>query len=1174
MRETAANVEMQGIEFQIINDSEVAVKGLEDLARCLTKLRSSTGNAGTSLSKFSARLKTATTRTGLFGKALKTVSIAAVFRSATKALASAINKSMEYTETMNMFTVSMGEYAQQAYEYAQTVSEAMGIDPSTWMENQGVFNSIITGFGVASDKAYTMSKNLTQLAYDLSSFYNIGVEEAMQKVQSGISGELEPLRRLGYDLSVARLEQERLNLGISKSVSEMTQAEKAQLRYYAMLTQVTQAQGDMARTLDQPSNQLRVLKSQVEQAARAIGNLFIPVLQAILPVAIAVAKVIREIATAIAALFGLETEQTADFGSSIGAAVGGTGEIADNVEDAAGAAKELKKYLAGFDELNVLPEQTSNSGSGASGLGGSGGGFDIDLPEYDFLSDAVSEQIEKLKEKMQPFVDWLLGWVERIKNIVESTDRTGADTWYEKLLLIFNNPELEAAIEELAADIATKLNSLTERIEWEKLGETLGAGLDLALSFMVTFVDTYDWKKLGGSIAEYINGAISEIDWKNVGALLWSKFKIAIEFLAGVIENLDAAELAASLSELAVGLLDAITQTLENVDWAKVGQQIGTFLNNIDWGSIISSLLKTIKAAASGALEGLTSGADESTGFGLGVALLAFLGLKDPMKKAGSLFEELAGMSELSGVKDKIDSAATGAGDISSSTNTLSVKLTDLAKNIGLGVLILAEVAAGAIIFVGAIWVLGEELQKVGEAWEPVIDNADTVAIAVGVGTGLLAAIGAACYGLGSLGATAALNIGIGTAILLELGVATGLFLVEIWAIGKGLDEIGEAWQPVLDNGETIKTAILTGTALLVGIGVVTAALGAATVASAGLLPIAVGLGTAILVELAAAFVLFTDSLVAVADELTDKLAPAFNRLNPKIPKLTTDVEDFTELISSLADEISDYTKSMGKITWDSIVSGFQKLFAKNPIKSFANSIEDITDDVKDLSTKLETANTELDNAVILMVDYAALMAQLQELSKENGTANLQTGIYTNLKECGEKLVTGLADGMKEQTAYIKSTLDSINATVFNSNNAYSVGYTYGSSLASGIARAIRNASYPTITANTSTLGSTSKISVTAYAGGGLVDSGQLFYAREAGPELVGTIGRRTAVANNDQIVEAVKSGVYEAVVAAMTNSRGAESSGEQVVRVYLDGKEITANQNRRSRMYGKGVYA
>ena len=158
-------------------------------------------------------------------------------------LGSWIRESTSYVENLNLFTASMGEYAQEAQRYAEHVGDLLGIDPSAWMRNQGVFNTLISGFGVAADKAALMSKNLTQLGYDLSSFYNITVSDAMQKVQSGISGELEPLRRLGFDLSKAKLQAIALAHGIEKTFNEMTQAEKSQLRYYAVMTQVTVAPG-------------------------------------------------------------------------------------------------------------------------------------------------------------------------------------------------------------------------------------------------------------------------------------------------------------------------------------------------------------------------------------------------------------------------------------------------------------------------------------------------------------------------------------------------------------------------------------------------------------------------------------------------------------------------------------------------------------------------------------------------------------------------------------------------------------------------------------------------------------------------------------------------------------------------------------------------------------------
>lgn len=358
----------------------------------------------TSTEKYNASVSKATSTTGKFTSGLKALNVAAVavvFRKISNFIAQAITESNKYQEDLNLFTVALGQYAAEAQNYAEKVSEVLGIDPAQWLRNQGVFNTLLTGFGDTAERAQLMSRNLTQLGYDLSSFFNISIEDAMQKLQSGISGELEPLRRLGYDLSQARLEQTALNLGIKESVANMTQAEKAELRYYAVMTQVTTAQGDMARTLQAPANQLRILQAQITQASRAIGNIFIPALNAILPYAIAVVKAIREIANAIANLFGF-TLTDVDY-SSVGKLASGTGAVADNLGSAAGSAKELKKYIAGFDELNVLPSN-SNAGSGGGAGGAGGGGFDFDLPTYDFLGDAVETRVDEIKDKLKPLL--------------------------------------------------------------------------------------------------------------------------------------------------------------------------------------------------------------------------------------------------------------------------------------------------------------------------------------------------------------------------------------------------------------------------------------------------------------------------------------------------------------------------------------------------------------------------------------------------------------------------------------------------------------------------------------------------------------------------------------------------------------------------------------------------
>ena len=312
-------------------------------------------------------------------------------------IGTAITRSNEYPENLNLFTVAMGEYAEEAFNYGQTVSEVLGIDLSDWIRNQGVFNTLLTGFSNTAERAALMSKNLTQLGYDISSFFNISVEDAMQKIQSGIAGELEPLRRLGYDLSDARLQATALSLGIDKSTQSMTQAEKAELRYYAIMTQVTNAQGDLARTLESPANQLRILKAQFNMAARSIGNIFIPALNAILPYAIAVVQVLREVADAIASLFGFKITEVDYSGISVGAT--STGEMADNLGQAVNAAKKLKQYTAGFDELNVFSPDSGSAGFDVDASGGNG--FDFELPEYDFIGEAVQTRVGEIKAMIE-----------------------------------------------------------------------------------------------------------------------------------------------------------------------------------------------------------------------------------------------------------------------------------------------------------------------------------------------------------------------------------------------------------------------------------------------------------------------------------------------------------------------------------------------------------------------------------------------------------------------------------------------------------------------------------------------------------------------------------------------------------------------------------------------------
>ena len=272
------------------------------------------------------------------------------------------------------------------------------------------------------------------------------------------------VRRIGYDLSQAKLEATALELGIDKSVSAMTQAEKAQLRYYAIMTQVTTAQGDMARTLDAPANQLRVLKAQLEMAAISIGNVFIPALQAILPYAIAVTKLVREMADGLASLVGFEP-------TGVDSTIASVGDVANDtssaLEEGAESAKKLKSYMMGFDELNVLNPDSGSSTEDTSGE------FDFALPEYDFLSGVTNEKIEGIIETVKEFFKPLTELIEMTVGWAKELDLEPISKGFE---------ELGSSLESIGGEIFDTLSWVYEDVllpleEWsieEGLPTTIG----------------------------------------------------------------------------------------------------------------------------------------------------------------------------------------------------------------------------------------------------------------------------------------------------------------------------------------------------------------------------------------------------------------------------------------------------------------------------------------------------------------------------------------------------------------------------------------------------------------------------------------------------------------------------------------------------------------------------
>ena len=594
-----AGVTIEELCLEISSDASGAVSGLDKLSESLNKLSPVNKRAVGSFTDLYHKIKVA--------------------HGATKGIASAVSKyvheSMAYVETLNLVNVTMGEYADEAKRYAEEVNEALGIDPKEWLTGHSVLMSLVSGFGVATDRAYLMSKNLNQIAYDLWSLkgeaQGFTLQESMQKVQSGIAGELEPLRRVGYDLSQARLELEAYNLGIDKKVANMTQAEKAELRYMAIMRQSTEVMGDTARTLDSPANQIRILKSQISQAARAIGNVFIPAMNAMLPYAIAVAKVIRVLADMIGPLVGFTLPEV-DYSSAESA----SSNISDGLDDATDSAKKLKSYMLGFDELNVI-----NPGSdGASALEDIGSGFDFELPTYDFLEGATESRANELVEKMKEWLgitEDINSWSElfdtRLGHILETVGLIGAGILAWKvtksfidsialLKTLLSTPSYAIAISATLTIVGLTLSfkgmkdAIKNGLDGFNFGEILGGDI-LTIGASAIF-----GSKLAGWIAKtFADGAVT----KALGTAA-ANLGLKTAAAAGGAITAGIAGIVLGIPTYIVGIYDAI---VEGIDWlSAVLIEAGATAAGAGIGVIIGACGGPIGAGL-GALIGLAVGA-------------------------------------------------------------------------------------------------------------------------------------------------------------------------------------------------------------------------------------------------------------------------------------------------------------------------------------------------------------------------------------------------------------------------------------------------------------------------------------------------------------------------------------------------------------------------------------
>lgn len=368
--------------------------------------------------KYGKAANSAAAKTNVLGKALKSLGFSGalyILHRLSGVMADAILGATEWEGVMYRFGRAFGDSAQENYEWIKRLSDEMMIDTQTFMQYSSIFGTMLKGYGVVADDAAKMAMSYTELTYDIWAGYNDiykTFEDAAVAVRSAIAGEVEPIRKAGFTIVDSQLKVTAANYGIAYSSQAASEELKSYLRYLTLVNQA-QAQGligTYAKEMNTAEGLLRTLRQQLKSLANELGSLFLPILVRVLPYVQAFVSLIRDAIAALAALFGVDI-QPVDFSgisSGLDAGANSAENMADSLGDAGNEAKKLKQYLAGFDELNVMPQTTNASAAGA--LGGLGGGayagmFDIGKLWDEEIFKNINSQVDELKEKLKDILE-------------------------------------------------------------------------------------------------------------------------------------------------------------------------------------------------------------------------------------------------------------------------------------------------------------------------------------------------------------------------------------------------------------------------------------------------------------------------------------------------------------------------------------------------------------------------------------------------------------------------------------------------------------------------------------------------------------------------------------------------------------------------------------------------
>ena len=1113
-------------------------------------------------------------------------------------LGNAAEKFNSYYEATNLFGVSMKGLTGEASTFINKMETLLGIDPTEAMNNMATIQSLTTSFGLTSDKAYVLSKNLTQLGYDLASLKNIPVAESFTKIQAAISGELEPIRRLGVDISNARLQQELLNLGYSQSVSTLSQADKAVLRYIAIMKQTTDAQGDFARTLSSPANMIRILQAQLNSLARAVGSLLYPALKSILPPLIAGVELVKELVTGIASLMGVKVEFP-DF-SSASDAVGGVTDAMDNTTKATGkAAKAFKNYIMGFDELNVIQKDNGSSGGSGSGAGAAGNLLgDVDLSGYDMFKNYVGSSVDEIKAKLEKLLPLISGiaagfatWAISNSVLTALEKIKGEGSLIEAVLKLWKNPIMAAAV--AVGIIVARFVSLYQSSEHFRKGlERVRALIYLAAEgFKQGWNISLTDGKLGESL-EYLKESLSNLGQSILNLLpeSWQEgITSAFDSVSKVVKklDLDVWDLVTTLAGiglivsghpvagLAVIGFEAISVAVRGLGSEN---QKTAFEMETDWFNSFKSIGESVANFAAAAVTAIGNIIND---------IAIFVGwIKNGVSETDRLDLQMNGNfieNFMMGIAQTIHNIGVFVGWITSGVD--EADRLAIAANGNFAekfILLIADVING--IKEAVKW-FGKLIEKISK-FNP-----------VSVGKNIIDGIAKGIVGKKSVAddAVKVVTDGIQEEAQTELGIHSpskvfkgyGGYIVEGLAngISAAKDLAVKAIQSVSDAVKTIGSQLADE-----NYGLRNGSISLSIDASG-------------------------KSMMETANALKRTMRTTNDSFGGWFKKMKTDLGDFTEginavtkagkdisngfkssidaltaasksilnthdgFVSAVSDIRSFVKKSVAEIENEYQYNGFfgaaglaiQKAFEGvylvfDKVSTAIKNVSDTIDSVKNVITTFNNLKTKvgevIDQVPLLKQAYGGLKSFFSDLfDKDKGIGKIVSDGFDYILSKGAAVINWLKEKLGIGSAGASSAgsagsnvLGAVGSTAASGGalsnlGAYGgIGAGVGLGLSGGIQwwkdmigtwkDSDKSAGTKVLESIKHTLWDLSPIGalvnlgkkIFGFASGGFPDAGQLFIAREAGAEMVGSLGGHTAVANNDQIVEGIREGVEAAM--------------------------------------------